>query len=74
MKDGSPTKIDANNTLGQSHPRGLRLFFSRVPDDAWGGWTYDDALNFIFLGFLLFTSWCVFVSHSHSLPRIAALG
>jgi hypothetical protein len=53
---------------------GLRLFFRYIPDDAWGGLAHDDALRFILLRLLFFTSWCVFVSHVCSLPRIAAFG
>ena len=53
---------------------GLRLFSRRISNDAWSGLAHDDALSFILLRFLFFTSWCVFVSHVSSLPRIAAFG
>jgi hypothetical protein len=69
----SPKKSPRTKMPGCLLARGLRLFFGRLSDDARRGLTHDDALNFILLGFLFFASWCVFVSHGYSLPRIAAV-
>src|SRR5216684_3185686 len=54
--------------LGHWPTLGLRLLFGRNSDDAWWGLTHDHALSFVLFRLFLFSSWCVLVSHSHSLP------
>lgn len=70
----SPEESPRTIKTRQSHKPELRLFFRRLSDDAGRVLTDDYALHLALLGFLFFTFLCVFVSHEHSLPWIAALG